>query len=201
MTDLNHSRLRDQVTDRLRAEILCGELPEDTPIREIPTAERFAVSRAPVRFAILQLTNEGLLEAAPHCGARVSKIWNDDLRAVMVDVRTQIETFALRKLMQDKDTTDLQPFRENLRHYELACRDNDLPGVVRIDMAFHGLILQKSGCPELESVWRPIMGGMRLPYARHKVLMESHAEHKRVLDAIKNGNIDAATKALKANIR
>ena len=91
-------------------------------------------------------------------------------------------------------------FRENLRHFELACRDEDLPAVVRLDMSFHRLILSLSGHPALESVWLPLMGGMRLPYSRHKSLMESHAEHQEIVTAIQSGQLRTALAALKANI-
>ena len=88
-----------------------------------------------------------------------------------------------------------------MRHFELACRDEDLPAVVRLDMSFHRLILSLSGQPALESVWLPLMGGMRLPYSRHKSLMESHAEHQQILNAIQSGQQRSALAALKANIR
>ena len=103
--------------------------------------------------------------------------------------------------MAQEQELDLSPFRENLRHFELACRDEDLSAVIRLDMSFHRLILSLSGHPTLESVWLPLMGGMRLPYSRHQSLMESHAEHQQVLTAIQSGQLRSALAALKANIR
>ncbi len=119
----------------------------------------------------------------------------------MVKVRQDIEALALRQLMAREQEVDLSPFRENLRHFELACRDNDLPAVVRLDISFHRLILTLSGYPALESVWLPLMGGMRLPYSRHESLMESHAEHQQIVTAIQKGRLRDALAALKANIR
>ncbi len=201
VTEIRRLRLRDRIADRLREEIVCGKLTEGAPLREIPLAERFDVSRGPIRDAILQLANEGLVEDRPNRGARVGRVWDAKIRPAMVKVRRDIETVALRQLMSQTQELDLSPFRENLRHFELACRDEDLPAVVRLDMSFHRLILSLSGHPALESVWLPLMGGMRLPYSRHKSLMESHAEHQQILTAIQSGQQRSALAALKANIR
>jgi DNA-binding GntR family transcriptional regulator len=201
VTGIQQRLLRDRIADRLREEIVCGKLTEGAPLREIPLAEKFDVSRGPIRDAILQLANEGLVEAQPNRGARVGRVWDQKIRPAMVKVRRDIETVALRQLMAQAQELDLSPLRENLRHFELACRDEDLPAVVRLDMSFHRLILSLSGHPGLESVWLPLMGGMRLPYSRHKSLMESHAEHQQIVTAIESGQLRSALAALKANIR
>jgi GntR family transcriptional regulator of gluconate operon len=201
VTRIQSLRLRDRIADCLREEIVCGKLSEGTPLRESPLAKRFDVSRGPIRDAILQLVSEGLVEDRPNRGARVGRVWDESTRPAMVKVRRDIEALALRQLMSREQELDLSPFRENLRHFELACRDEDLSAVVRLDMSFHRLILTLSGHPALESVWLPLMGGMRLPYSRHKSLMESHAEHQQIVNAIQNRQLRTALSALKANIQ
>jgi DNA-binding GntR family transcriptional regulator len=198
---IQHRRLRDQITDRIREEILCGKLGEGEPLRETRLAEQYRVSRGPVRDAILQLANEGLVEAEPNRGARVSRVWDEKVRPVMVKIRLDIESFAVRQMLSRAAQLDLAPLRENLRHFELACRDKDLAAVVRLDMQFHRLILRASEQPGMESVWLPVMGGMRLPYSRRKTLMESHAEHLAIVAAIEGRKLRAALAALKANIQ
>ena len=201
MSVLDFRRLRDQITDRLREEILLGGMSEGEPLREAAIADRFGVSRIPVRDAIVQLSSEGLLVAEPNRGARVSSVWDEKLRPTMMRVRRDIECLALRYLMKRLDTFDITQLRNNLTGFEVACRDNDLPSVVRYDMDFHRMILRESGHPGLEAVWLPIMGGMRLPYGRHRSLMESHSEHSKVVEAIEAGDYSAAQAALKANIK
>lgn len=197
---VSYRRVRDQITDLLREEIMTGVLEEGEPLREVNLAERFKVSRGPIRDAILQLSNEGLLDTEPNRGARVGRVWDESLRPVMMGIRLELESFGLKELMRHGQQLNVAPFRTNLRHFEIACRDDDLPAVVQLDMAFHRLILRESGHPGLESVWLPIMGGMRLPYSRHKTLMESHAEHKQIIDALEAGQEKKALAALKANI-
>jgi DNA-binding GntR family transcriptional regulator len=200
MIDLNFRLVRDQITDHLRHEILTGMLREGSPLREIPLAERFSVSRGPIRDAILQLTKEGLLESLPNRGARVGKVWDDALRPVMLSLRLQLETFALRGLLALGPALDLKPFHKNLQNLGIACKEADLPAVVKYDMEFHRLILKACDHPGVESVWLSVMGGMRLPYSRHKNLLEVHEEHSRVIEFLKMRDAEGAIEALKANL-
>ena len=55
MNGIQSTRLRDQIVDRLREEIVLGKFSEGEPLRETPLAKRFDVSRGPIRDAILQL--------------------------------------------------------------------------------------------------------------------------------------------------
>ena len=200
MIDLDFRLVRDRITDHLRQEILTGKLLEGDPLREIHLAKRFQVSRGPIRDAILQLTKEGLLESLPNRGARVGKVWDDGLRPMMLSLRLEIETFALRELIDLGPELDLKPFRKNLQNLGIACKEADLPAVVKHDMEFHRMILKACKHPGVESVWLSIMGGMRLPYSRHKNLMEVHKEHSRVVDLLKKRDAEGAIEALKANI-
>lgn len=201
MNRIQSTRLRDQIADRLREEIVLGKFSEGEPLRETPLAKRFDVSRGPIRDAILQLVSEGLVEDRPNRGARVGRVWDESTRPAMVKVRQDIEALALRQMMALGKDVDLLPLRENLRLFELACRDEDLSAVVRLDISFHRLILTLSGYPALAAVWLPLMGGMRLPYSRHQTLLESYAEHDRIVTAITGGKLREALAALKENIK
>ena len=194
-------RLRDKITDHLREEIMTGKLEEGVPLREIPLAKRFKVSRGPIRDALLQLTQEGLLVTQPNRGSRVNRVWADDVRPVMVGVRRDIECYAIAHMMRRGSDLDTSPFQENLDQFEVACRKNELDVVVRLDMAFHRMILRESLQPGLESVWLPIMGGMRLMYSRHRTLNDSFREHREIVRAIEQGKIRPAVAALRANIQ
>lgn len=200
MIDLDFRLVRDRITDHLRHEILTGKLLEGEPLREIHLSKRFQVSRGPIRDAILQLTKEGLLDSLPNCGARVGKVWDAALRTMMLSLRLEIETFALRELLDLGPELDLKPFRKNLQNLGIACKEADLAAVVKYDMEFHRMILKACNHPGVESVWLSIMGGMRLPYSRHKNLMEVHKEHSRVIELLKKRDGEGAIEALKANI-
>ncbi len=198
---LEYRRVRDQITDRLREEIMTGKLQEGEQLREIPLAERFQVSRGPIRDALLQLTQEGLLNAQPNRGARVGGVWDDTIRPTMLSIRLDLEGMAVRALIGQGKKLDSRALNTNLRHFRIAREDEDLPSVVQLDMGFHRLLMREAGKDGLESVWLPVMGGMRLPYSRHATLIEAYNEHRAIVDAIEEGRLRKALAALKANIR
>lgn len=85
----------DHVVSRLRDMVLSGELTAGERIVEIPFAERLGVSRTPLRLALMELEQEGLLERLPTRGYRVRAFTLDDI-ADAVDVRGVLEGMAAR---------------------------------------------------------------------------------------------------------
>lgn len=198
---ISFKNVRDQITDRLREEIMTGKFREGEPLREIPLSERFAVSRGPIRDAILQLTQEGLLVGQPNKGVKIAKTWDATLRPLMSEIRFKIESIAAMELLKMSNREEIiLSLQRNLRLFELACRDEDMPAVVQLDLEFHRIILSNCGHQGLEFVWRPLMGGIRLPYSRHRALLESHREHKAILEAIKAGNPTDVVEAIRHNV-
>jgi DNA-binding GntR family transcriptional regulator len=197
---MEYRNVREQVTDRLREEILLGKFKAGDPLREIPLAERFRVSRGPISDALLQLSQEGLLDSVANRGVRVGKVWDQKLMPVTAKMRFDLENFALSELIGNPSNDFFDKIRRNLRLFKLACEDGEMPAVVQLDVQFHRLFLRECGHVGLESVWLPLLGGMRLPYWRHKLLTESYFEHKQIADAIEQGDIAEATAALKKNI-
>ncbi|MGB0369739.1 MAG: GntR family transcriptional regulator [Opitutales bacterium] len=197
---MEYKNVRDIVTDRLREEVLLGKFKTGESIREIPLAERYKVSRGPIRDALLQLSQEGLLENIPNRGVKVAKEWDESLVMVMVGIRVELESFAIKALVENPSDEYFRLVRDNLRMFKLACEDADMPTVVQLDLQFHRLMLRECGHTGLESVWLPMLGGLRLPYSRHQDLSESYDEHAAIVKAIEGGDAKAAIKALKQNI-
>ena len=63
--------LVDDLARRIRDEILSGAIPLGRPLRQAELAERFGISRTPVREALRQLQTSGLIEIHAHRGAVV----------------------------------------------------------------------------------------------------------------------------------
>lgn len=192
--------IREQVADRIRADVISGRLAEGTSLREHALAKQYSVSRAPIRDALLQLTQEGLLVAKPNCGVRVAAL-QEETQTLLIELRRQIEEFALREAFARIDEAGVARLQGTVDRLQVACEKEDLVAIVEQDMALHRLIIEGSGNPDLVAIWLPIVSRMMLHYGRHSSMMESHREHAMIVDTIRAGDEEAAVAALRSNIQ
>src|SRR3982750_1889647 len=75
-----YSTTPDLIAESLRDEILRGEIPAGQPLRQEELAERFGVSRLPVRDALLRLEAQGLVHVFPNRGAFVISLSAGEVR-------------------------------------------------------------------------------------------------------------------------
>ena len=75
--------LRDNVYENLRSDILTCRLAPGDDMREQELAERYSVSRQPVREALLRLEREHLVTVQPRQGYRVNPISLSDARDLL----------------------------------------------------------------------------------------------------------------------
>ncbi|MDR7089266.1 MULTISPECIES: GntR family transcriptional regulator [Cellvibrio] len=193
--------VRDQIADQIRSDIIAGDMPPNAKLNEVALAERFGVSRGPVRDVLLQLTKEGLLVAKNNCGVSVNSVLSPELQELMIDIRTKIELHALKSLkgkLQEADFAEIDAILDRLQD---AFDNEDYTEVTKADMDFHRYLVMKAGGEELVNLWQPIILRMRMNYKRITKPVDCVNEHRAISDALRKDNIREATAALKANIR
>ena len=195
--------LRDVVFNTLRDAILIGELSPGERLMETKLANRLGVSRTPVREAIHMLESEGLAVTAPHCGARVAAMTEEDLENVL-EIRCSLEELAVSKAAINISNEQLTKLEKSLDHFEQAVRRRDVRLIVEIDEEFHQTIFQASGNPRLHSMIINLKGQMlryRYQYIResadHKALL---LEHRQIFDSLKNHDPDAAKRHIRGHL-
>ncbi len=193
--------IREQITERLRSEVLSQKLTAGTSLREQFLAEKYGVSRAPVRDALLQLSNEGLLIAKPNCGVKVAELPDKSVQPLIIQLRRDIESFCLNRVMDQADKIDFAPLRAILAELKTACKNGEISDIVHCDMAFHRFIITSAGNNDLLALWLPIVSRMMLNYARLENWMESYNEHAAIAAAIEKGDAKLAAKLLLDNIK
>ncbi len=97
--NLKKMSLADQVYARLRTEILHCQLPPGTELSEAELAARFAVSKTPVREALVTLRQEGLVLTFPRRGYQVAPITFGDMNELF-DLRIMLEAGAVELACQ-----------------------------------------------------------------------------------------------------
>ncbi len=91
--------LHDEVAERIRELVRSGELEPNSRVNELELAERFGISRTPLREAIKILATEGMLELLPNRGARVAAV-NEAEIDEMLEVIAGLEANAARLLVK-----------------------------------------------------------------------------------------------------
>jgi len=74
-----HPSLKDSAADYLREQILTGQLTPGTKIDQDEISAALGISRLPVREALIELANEGLVDAVPRRGAFVASLERADI--------------------------------------------------------------------------------------------------------------------------
>ncbi|MGJ8690900.1 MAG: GntR family transcriptional regulator [Thalassotalea sp.] len=193
--------VKDQIADQLRSDIISGELAPNTKLNEKQLADRFGLSRGPIRDVILQLTKEGLLISKNNCGASVNSMLEPSLQKLIIDLRRKIEVYAIEKLKGQLTIDDFSELDRILADLQAAFDREDYTEVTKIDISFHNYLIFKAGGDELVNIWYPYVMRMRLNYKRITNSTECVNEHRVILDALRDGDTSTASKALRANIK
>jgi GntR family transcriptional regulator, rspAB operon transcriptional repressor len=205
MTTRNLIRgLREQIVDRLRNDILSGQLAAGTPLREAGLSHRFRVSRGPIREALQQLTHEGVVVAEPNRGVRVAPAAPDSIRELVVPIRRTIEVYALRLFIDTISDNDRALWEEHLRLLKVACERGDYAAIAEQDLALHRSFLQRAGQQDLLAIWSVLVARVRCHFRENSLTyddpMTIYAEHRTLIDAIGQGDTEAAVKELQEHI-
>ena len=193
--------IRDQIADQLRSDIISGDLAPDTKLNEQQLANRFGVSRGPIRDVLLQLTKEGLLVTKSNVGASVNKMLDSSMQQLMVDIRRRIEFHAVKRLKDKMTDEDFAALDAILGRFKESFEKADFTEVTKADIAFHRYLVEKAGGQELVNLWYPVVLRMRMNYKRIDTPTDGVAEHRAIIDALRSGQTKDAIAALRANIR
>ncbi len=155
-----------------------------------------ATSRGPVREALLQLVEAGLVEIVPHKGAFVIHPSREELLD-MVQVRAVLEGFAARMLAGRQTTVVLGRVEQIVLAMKAAATAGDVSQLKKLDWNFHEAICKGSGSPLLYKMWRQMRDRIGLMvsssdemiYSDHDILVSTHAS---LLEALKQATPEQA---------
>ena len=134
-----------QIVRSLREDILDGVLAPGLQIRQEALAERFGVSRVPVREALRRLEAEGLVTTELHKGAFVSSRSLDEVEE-MLDIRIALELRALKLAIPNLSREHLTRARNILDTYDRS----DAPQEWRdLNLSFHLTLYRACNRPRL----------------------------------------------------
>lgn len=163
---LTKNTFRQHIAESLRSAILVGHIAPGTPLVENALAEQFDVSRGPLREAMRQLIEEGLLVTVPYTGTHVISLSVADVREIY-SMRVTLERFAFEQAWDRRDAAfrrELKRRNDVLTTHIVAGDDN---ASILAELDFHGLIYEASGHRLLQQTWLSLRGKLQLYWAAH----------------------------------
>lgn len=202
MKNARASSAADAIAAALREEIQRGALVPDRPIRQEEVAARFGVSRIPVREALGRLEAEGLVIVRPNRGALVAALGAEELREVY-ELRALVEGDLLARAVPRLTATHLA--RAEALHAALGvAEDPDVQG--DLNREFHQALLDAADDrPRQRGLVEQLRGVVERYEALQRALLRETAafqeDHRRILDACRQGDPSGARDALEEHLR
>ncbi|MFI7639052.1 GntR family transcriptional regulator [Nonomuraea sp. NPDC049400] len=197
---LRNPPLGDQLLAQLRSLIVRGELSVDTHLVEGRIAERFGVSRGPVRDALRQLEIEGLVETRKR-GVFVRGLSDQDLRE-LYSLRGALESLAIKEAVARLDA-DWTPIDEAVEQMRAAAEDSDAAKFAAADLDFHSGFYTIGDNRWLTATWalhRPLFAAVLEITNTDRDLVPVAQDHADLRDIVRSGDVDAALAALTAHL-
>lgn len=182
--------------DGLKQLIFSGELSAGSDHLESELAERLGMSRTPVREATLMLAGQGLLEVRPRKGVRILSLSVADMDEIY-ELLTELESLAARRAANAGfPNSALKKLAASIEDMEKALQKGDRETWAQADEDFHCELVRLGGNSRVISILANFNDQVRR--ARSMTLfirplpVKSNTDHRAVLEAISDGDADAA---------
>jgi DNA-binding GntR family transcriptional regulator len=197
--------LTSAVAEKLRDQIIRGEITEGAQLRQDVIAGQYHVSRIPVREALRQLHAEGLITIVPNRGAIVPELSPSDIEELFA-IRALLEPEVLRLSIPPLTPADLGQAEAVLTKYmsELR-REEHMENWGRMNWQFHSILYSRAGRPHFMSIIRNVNhNGER--YTRLQLYLthgmkRANEEHHQILKLCRKNEVGAACKLLRQHIQ
>lgn len=191
--------LRDNVYESLRADILNCRLAPGDDVREQDLAERYGVSRQPVRDALLRLQREHLVTVQPRQGYRVNPISLSDARDLL-RFRLALEPACVAEAIEEAPDRTLKALDD------FRCFSGDHEDFIAYNRAFHSALAHASGNRRMASALSDLIGQadrlvrVSLANIRDHDPTRLVAEHVEIVEAMQRRDARSAMRLIRAHI-
>ncbi len=187
--------LRIRVFNAIENAILDGEYKDGDSLNELRLSKELGVSRTPVREALMQLELEGLVRNVPNKGAVVIGVTEQDIHDIY-EIRIRIEGLASRLCAENITEDELRALEQIVDLQEFYLMKNDTEQIWKLDGDFHKIIYDASRSRPLRftlsNFHNYIKKARDISVQTEGRAEKTVAEHRAILDAIREHNGDIA---------
>ncbi len=194
MGELAYRTLRENVVSEIRLKILNGELKPGMRIVEQSLSKEFGISRGPIREALRQLEQEGLIHYTRNTGCTVNEITISDMYEIYL-LRCTLEATSVRECGGTFTEAELDQMEQILEEMR-TLQEGDLHGLVVCDHRLHRIIIQRAGLPRMNKIWEDLNYGSYIagthssPY-RDNLAQRQYIIHRELVDVLRTGDVEA----------
>lgn len=192
--------LTQQAFRYIRDEIIRGKIDGRQHLTEGYFAERFGISKSPVREALNRLESEGLITIIPRRGAFVVQLSVKDIEEIF-ELREALEALVVKDAVLDEKI--LARMRAAVMSAKHHLEESDKTNYIRADAAYHSILAEASSNSRLRRILENMRNQMLIVRSRTFEL-SSHTsvkQHLHILEAIEQGKRDVAANLMVEHIR
>jgi DNA-binding GntR family transcriptional regulator len=192
------------VLQRLRREMLSGEMPPGQQIRQAEIAERYGVSPTPVREALRLLEAEGTIQYIPHRGATVTELSPQELND-LYRIRTLIEAELTRLAGERATTEEVADIRKQHEALAAAVKTESSEDLSARNREFHLAVLRLGSPLITRHIVTPLWHWFLPPRLSQWRSPDSNAgfiaEHEKLVAALETHDAEAAGEAMQQHLQ
>ncbi len=197
MEKMRYRTLRENIADVIKEKILNHELKPGMRVIEKDLSDELEVSRGPIREALRQLEQEGLVEYRRNVGCSIKEVTIQDLYEIYL-LRSTYEILAVRLCGGGYSEEELQEMEKILEQMKDI---RDYRQVVECDQRFHEILVKKPGFHRLEKEWSDLdycdivssyLGG----FEEEAVIKRQYKIHRKLADSCLTQDEDTICKAV-----
>ena len=193
----------DTIRDRIRADILSGELKFGVRLTLSTLGSRYDSSHMPVREALRELHGEGLVQLEPNAGARVRGVTLDFIEALF-EMRASMEALTARRAADRIGAQDLVALQGAEDRLEQHASRGEIEQVIETNRGFHAIIQAVANNPyaaELANQHSPLLGALwrRFGYSRER-LDGVISDHRQIIQLLSEKDGQSVSQVAAAHV-
>jgi len=196
--------LRHQVVETLRGAIINGHFQPGDRLIGDELCQQLGVSRGPVREALRQLEQEGLVISSPYKATEVLGVSYEEMCEVLIPMRLTLERFAFRHALPQLQPDDFAILEQLVQAMYQAAQKGILERIVEADVRFHELVMDRSHQLHCHQIWRTISPRVRAYFHRcapqHASLFAIVDEHRELLNVMLTRDLEQVLPILDEHI-
>lgn len=197
--NLQYDSLTDSIAEVMRERILKGEYKIGEKIKETHVADELRVSRTPIRKALKQLEEEGLIEYVPNRGCFAKGFTKRDIEDIYA-IRKALEELTTEWAVSNITDDDIANMKAKCDKMQSYVDTGDSAHVLSVNKEFHEIIYRATGSRFMSQVLRSykeyIEQTTKPIFYEPKFLQQIVDEHRAIVDGFEHRDKDEAVEAM-----